>query len=124
MAVNLIAPSNVSVLNEAAAFAPLSGGNPSALYTPGGSVTAKIEKATICNTDSSAHAFSIGIAPSSSMGTVGNSAWIIDGLSLGAGDSLGLADYLEGAWLLPTDAVFGFSPSTLLILSLSLMVYS
>lgn len=121
-AVNLLSPTNVTILNEHANV-PSAVASMFAIASPG---LAKIEKIVATNTHATnVHPLSIGICQAASVGAIGNSAWHLKGLSVAAGESIPLGDYLEGAWLGDGDCIFAVTDSgTDLTIVVSLTVFT
>jgi hypothetical protein len=77
------------------------------LLTVASNAVVKIEKGSICNTDTvSSHLVSIAVALAAAPSFL---SYLIYDYPLIAGNSLPLGDYVEGLWLGPGDKLIGFA---------------
>lgn len=101
----MLSPTTATVENVEVTVPIASGGHGTVLVSFGASTAAKIEKATLVNNDTVAHAITLGIGPASGVSTA--TTWFLNQYILGAQTSLPLGDYLEGLWLGDGDCIFG-----------------
>ncbi len=71
-------------------------------YTAGSGIRSRVDKATICNTDSSARTFSLYIVPSA--GAAGVTNQLIDTRSVNIDETITVSE-LIGQWLAPGDFI-------------------
>lgn len=71
-------------------------------YTAGSGIRSRVEKATICNTDSSARTFSLYLVPTG--GSAGVTNQLIDTRSVNVDETITISE-LIGQWLAPGDFI-------------------